>query len=223
MSFSENGITVALPKGRLLLDSVDFVADMGLDTSSLREADRELLVDEPQGQGRFLLVRPSDVVTYVAEGVADLGVVGKDTLLEQSGPVFEMRDLGFGLCHLAVAAPEKLASPEKRPLDIYHSLGSPVRVATKYPRVARDHFRAMAVSVRIIPLKGSVELAPLAGLSEVVVDLVSTGKTLAANNLIELEKICDISARLIVNRVSWRVRGDIKELLANLGEGEGGV
>ncbi|MBI2873584.1 MAG: ATP phosphoribosyltransferase [Firmicutes bacterium] len=160
---------------------------------------RKLVHDFPEAGWRYLVVRTSDVPTYVEYGVADLGVVGKDDLLEERREVAELVDLGFGRCRLAVAVPAGSR-------DLLNGTGiGRIRVATKYPRLAEEHFHDRGIQAEIIHLRGSVELAPLLGLSDVIVDLVSTGRTLAENNLVAVEDLAVATARLICNRVSFRL------------------
>ncbi len=209
--------TLALPKGRLLEPSVDVLRAIGIPSGAMEEIGRRLCVSDHENGFRYLLVRPSDVVTYVSEGVADLGIVGKDTLLEDAGSVYELYDLGFGRCHLAVAAEKELADRYRDdPGSLYRSMGSTLRIATKYPKTTEHHFRQYRTPTHIIALRGSVELAPLVGLADVIVDLVSSGRTLKANQLSEVEFLADITARLIANPVSLKVHRRIGTLLEPL-------
>ena len=193
-------ITIALAKGRLAEESMAILERCGLDCSELRNAGRRLVFYDKKNGFRFLLVKPSDVPTYVYQGVADLGIAGKDTLMEENLPLYEMLDLGYGKCRLCVAGyPGK---QEKRLTD-YN-----LRVATKYPHIARSYYGAKGQNIDIIELSGSVELGPLIGLSDVILDIVESGGTLRANGLMVLEEICEVSARLVVNRVSLKTKGD---------------
>ncbi len=213
---------MALPKGRLYGPAVRFLRrTMQQDVGVLDDAGRRLCVCSADGRLRYLLVRPSDVVTYVAEGVADMGIVGKDTLMEDQGEVYELYDLEFGGCHLAVAAPGESVAPYERAEDFYRGTGAVLRVATKYPRTARRHFEQAQIAARVIALRGSVELAPLVGLADAIVDLVATGGTLKANGLVEVEHISDITARLVVNPVSMKVKAQVQSMLRPLREGRG--
>ncbi|RQD71898.1 MAG: ATP phosphoribosyltransferase [Tindallia sp. MSAO_Bac2] len=187
---------LALTKGRLEKDTVQLLEKSGLNTDILKNPKRKLILDIPGYPLEIILLKGSDVATYVEHGVADLGVVGKDILLENPKPVYEVADLGFGACRMAVAGPPAAAENGKKLL----------RVASKYPWIARNHFEAKGQSVEIIEQQGSVELAPLMGLSDVIVDIVETGNTLKANGLIIMEEILKISARLIVNKVSYKTR-----------------
>jgi ATP phosphoribosyltransferase len=193
-------IAIALPKGRLLTDALELFERMGI--ASVKElSDSRRLICEDEGRGlRFLTLRPSDIPTYVEHGAADLGIVGKDQLLEQHRDVYEPLDLGFGACRLVVAEPAEL-----RRNDRLRS-SSHVRVATKYPHLAEQFFSRKGVQAEIIKLTGSLELAPLVGLAERIVDLVATGRTLKENGLVEVEEIAKATARLIVNRASLKTK-----------------
>ncbi len=191
-------LNIALAKGRLAKQAADLFANAGIDTSGLLEDTRKLIITDEENKVRFFLVKPSDVPTYIEYGAADIGICGRDTLLEEGRDLYEVIDLGIGKCRMCVAGPESL----KGKLD---SLPSK-RVATKYPNISREYYqRVKGESVEIIELSGSVELAPLVGLSEVIVDIVESGKTLQENGLVVLETICDISARMIVNKVSMKI------------------
>lgn len=198
-------MTLALPKGRILRDTLALLESCGVSCAHVLDDSRRLVFDVPGF--RFLVVRSQDVATYVEHGAADLGVVGKDVLLEQEPEVYEPLDLGFGYCRLVVAEP---AGAGARGGGAW----SRVRVATKYPRLAEVHFRAKGIQVEIIKLYGSIELAPLVGLSEQIVDLVSTGETLRQNGLTEVETILESTCRLVVNRASMKTRtGPISDLI----------
>ena len=193
-------ITIALAKGRLAELAVELLEVCGLDCQQVRHPERKLVLYDEAGEYRFVLVKPSDVPIYVERGVADIGVVGKDTLMEKNPSLYEMLDLGYGKCRLCVAGyPGK---QEKRRTD-YN-----LRVATKYPPIARSYYGAKGQNIDIIELSGSVELGPLIGLSDVILDIVESGGTLRANGLMVLEEICEVSARLVVNRVSLKTKGD---------------
>jgi ATP phosphoribosyltransferase len=202
-------LTLALPKGRLLEDALDMLRAIGVDGV---DAESRRLIFEHAGRGiRVLFLKPADVPSYVAYGAADLGVAGKDVLLEQEPDVYEPLDLGFGFCRLVVAEPRALAERDDP------SRWSWVRVATKYPRLTEEYFSARGVQVEIVRLDGSIELAPLVGLADRIVDLVQSGETLRANGLVEVAEIARSTARLIVNRASMktehvRIRGLIDEL-----------
>jgi len=193
-------LTIALPKGGMLKDSIQLLQAVGLDFSLfLDSANRQLQITEPTGRATGLLVRAQDVPVYVEYGQAQLGMVGYDVLREKKPAVAHLVDLGFGGCRLSVAV--KTTSPYRSALDLpAHS-----RVASKYVNSARDYFQSLDLPVEIVPLYGSVELGPITGMSEAIVDLVSTGKTLKDNNLMELEVLYHSSARLIAHPLSYRV------------------
>jgi len=182
----------------------------GVDCSELKQESRKLIFTDEKNRIKFFLAKPADVPTYVEYGAADIGIVGKDTLLEEGRNLYEVLNLKIAACKMCVAGPKDLEG-KMDSLTI-------TRVATKYPEIAKEYFRhKRRESVEIIKLNGSVELAPLVGLSEVIVDLVETGKTLKENGLVILDTIADISARLIVNRVSMKMeRERINSLIVNL-------
>ena len=192
------GITIALSKGKLLSPTLLLFRQAGYSGYYVQEDDRRLILEYPEHGHRVLIVRPSDVPVYVEYGAADLGVVGKDVLLEQSPDVYEPVDLGLGVCKLVVAKPNG-HTPIQR-------LSSKLRVATKYPNITERYFNQQGLPVELIKLYGSIELAPLVGLADRIVDLVETGKTLKVNNLVEEEIIAWSSARLIVNRASLKMK-----------------
>lgn len=193
-------LAVALPTGRLFRDATALFAALGAaEVMTLRESRRLTCVDRTHGL-RFLAVKPVDIPIYVEHGAADMGVVGKDLILEQGRDVYEPLDLGIGACRLVVAEPAaRRARSEAR-------AWSCLRVATKYPHLAERHFSQQGIQVEIVPLAGSVELAPAMGLAECIVDLVDTGRTMRENGLVEVEEILRSSARLIVNRASLKTR-----------------
>ncbi len=193
-----DGITIALSKGKLLEPTLTLFRQAGYSAYHVDENDRRLIVEYPDHGHRVLIVRPSDVPVYVEYGAADLGVVGKDVLLEQTPDVYEPLDLGLGACKLVVAKPNG-QTPVQR-------LSSKLRVATKYPIITEQFFNQQGLPVELIKLYGSIELAPLVGLADRIVDLVETGKTLKANNLVIEEIIAWSSARLIVNRASMKMK-----------------
>lgn len=191
-------LTIALSKGRLTDLTIELLEGAGINCSGLRENTRKLIITDEENRVRFFLAKPADVPTYVEYGAADIGIVGKDTLLEEGRDLYEVLNLGFAECRMCVAGPKELEG-KMDSLTI-------TRVATKYPEIAKEYFRhKRRESVEIIKLNGSVELAPLVGLSEVIVDVVETGKTLKENGLVVLDTIADISARMIVNRVSMKM------------------
>jgi ATP phosphoribosyltransferase len=189
-------LTVALPKGRLLDPALALLGGMGV--KGLQAESRRLLLDDPAMGLRFILLKPADIPTYVEYGAADLGIVGKDILLEQAPDVYEPVDLGFGFCRLVVAEPKELWERDDP------AKWSWVRVATKYPTLTEQYFSARGIQVEMIRLDGSIELAPLVGLAERIVDLVQSGETLRANGLVEVAEILTSTARLIVNRASLK-------------------
>jgi len=191
-------ITIALPKGRLLKDAVGFLKEAKIDASETLKETRKLIFN--QENFRFILVKPMDVPTYVYYGTADIGIAGKDVIEEKGYDLYEPLDLGFGACRLSVAEPEEI----EEPYDLEKL--SFIRVATKYPRITDKYFRSKGIHPEIIVLYGSVELAPLVGLSDRIVDLVQTGTTLRANGLREVDTILHSTARLIVNRASLKTR-----------------
>ena len=191
-------VTIALSKGKLLNPTLVLFRNAGYLSSDLSLDDRKLVFDVPEAGLSFLIVRPVDVPTYVEYGAADVGVAGKDVLLEQELDVHEPLDLRIGWCRIAVAA---LRGADQRP-----RLSSKLRVATKYPNLTEWYFNQQGTPVEIIKLYGSVELAPVVGLADRVVDLVSSGQTLKANNLRETETIAESTARLIVNRASLKMK-----------------
>ncbi|OPJ61543.1 ATP phosphoribosyltransferase [Clostridium oryzae] len=192
-----NNIKIALTKGRLEKGAVEIFEAIGIDCSQLKNKGRKLIFHEDTRNLDFFLAKASDVVTYVEHGVADIGVVGKDTLMESGGNYYEMVDLNIGKCKFIVAS-----KPET---DIYGGYANK-KIATKYPRVAREFFAKKGIEVEIIKIEGSVELAPILGLSDAIVDIMETGTTLKENGLVVLEDVCDISARMIVNVASLKMK-----------------
>lgn len=191
-------LTIALAKGRLAEISMDLFMQIGLDCSEMKQKSRKLIFTDEKNKVKFILVKASDVPTYVEYGAADIGIVGKDTLLEEGRSLYEMIDLGVGKCRMCVCGPEDM----REKLETTNNL----RVASKFTNIARNYFfLEKGRTVEIIKLHGSVELAPLVGLSEVIVDIVESGKTLQENGLCVLETICDLSARFVVNRVSMKM------------------
>jgi ATP phosphoribosyltransferase len=193
-------ITIAIPKGRILEESVALFGKIGIDLGELLGDSRRLIFENERDRIRAMIVRATDVPTYVEYGCADLGIVGKDTLMEQEPDLYEPLDLKFGYCRLMVAEPAGLAR------DDDPASWSSIRIATKYPHVTEKYFAAKGVQVEVIKLYGSIELAPLVGLSARIVDLVSTGETLRQNGLVEVETIAEITTRLVVNRASLKTK-----------------
>lgn len=191
-------LNIALAKGRIGKDAYRVFKKIGLG-DSIDPHSRKLIFKDDENKISFVYVKPSDVVTYVQNGVADLGVVGKDIILESDNDVYEIYDLGFGKCKFAIAGMKE---------QINFSKDQVIRVATKYPKIAKKYFDEKEQKIRLIKLNGSVELAPLVDLSDVIVDLVETGNTLKANGLEVLEEMFDISARIICNRISYRFKYD---------------
>ena len=198
MSAALNGLRIAVPRGALLRETLDLLDRLGVDTAEVRSNDRKLLFDD----AGIVTMRPSDVPTYVEAGAADLGITGKDVLVEQAErEVYELLDLGYGRCRMILATvdgPDPSAEALRR-------LGM-VRVATKYPKVAAAYFERTGRQAEIVEVKGSVELAPLTGLAEAIVDLTATGTTLRENGLVEREMIFEATARLIANPVAHKLK-----------------
>lgn len=202
-------IRIALTKGRLEKDTVGLLEKIGFDCTAVREKGRKLILPIPDANLEVVLAKANDVITYVEHGVCDMGVVGKDTIMEMGGSFFELVDLGFGRCRFALAT--KKGSGFYGGYDIK-------TIATKYPNVAREYFKAKGMDLEIVKIEGSVELAPLLELSDGIVDIVETGTTLKENGLEVIEDIAPISARLIVNTVSMKLRQTEIEKLVSLFE-----
>ncbi|MFC4322434.1 ATP phosphoribosyltransferase [Litchfieldia salsa] len=201
-------LTIAMPKGRIFEEAAELLRKAGYLLPPEFDDSRKLIIDVPEESFRFILAKPMDVTTYVEHGVADIGIAGKDVMLEEERDVYEVLDLKISACHLAVAG-----LPGTKMSDI-----AP-KVATKYPNVASSYFREQGQQVEIIKLNGSIELAPMIGLADRIVDIVSTGRTLEENGLVQLEHIVDITSRLIVNPVSYRLKDKmIDELVERLSE-----
>ncbi len=190
-------LTVAVPKGRILQAIAPLLARAGVDVAPLHEDDRRLVRSTKDGAIRFLLLKPDDVPTYVEHGAADIGFAGRDTLVEKRHDVYAPVDLGIGKCRLVVAGLDGIDPP------------AAPRVATKYPRTAGEHFARLGIPAEIIPVGGSVELAPLVGLAHLIVDLVETGSTLKQNRLTVRETIAEISTVMIANRAAYKLRADV--------------
>ncbi|MFM1651347.1 ATP phosphoribosyltransferase [Brevibacillus sp. B_LB10_24] len=195
-------LTIAMPKGRIFEESLVFLREAGVKVAADLQDSRKLIIPVEESELEFILAKPADVPTYVEYGVADVGVVGKDVLLEEERDIYELLDLLIGRCRMMVAG-----LPDWQPTEA-------PRVATKYPRIASRYFREQGQQVEVIKLNGSVELAPLIGLADRIVDIVSTGQTLRENGLIELEHICDITTRLIANRASYRMKSEAVDEIA---------
>lgn len=200
-------LVVAIPKGRVLKTLAQRFARAGVDPSVLLADDRTLVRDDPRSGLRFLLLKPDDVPTYVEYGSADVGVVGRDVLMEREYDLYAPLDLGIGICRLAVAGKPEDKGRSERPA------AAPLRVATKFANLARRHYLSRGQQVDIVYVQGSVELAPILGLSDVIVDLVESGETLRQNGLVEHETICEISSVIIANRVALKLK---RERIARL-------
>ena len=204
-------LTFALAKGRLAKTTLSYLEQIGIEMEEMKDPDaRKLIFVNEDLKIKMFLSKASDVPTYVEYGAADIGVVGKDTILEEGRKLYEVMDLGFGKCRMCVCGPENA-----RELLKHQQL---IRVASKYPNIAKDYFNNMKhQTVEIIKLHGSVELAPIVGLSEVIVDIVETGTTLKENGLMVLEEICPLSARVVVNQVSMKMENErITQILNDL-------
>ena len=206
-------LTIALTKGRLAKQTMKLLEQIGISCEEMNDpATRKLIFTDEARRLRFFLAKGPDVPTYVEYGAADIGVAGEDTIMEEDRKIYEVLDLGFGKCRMCVAGPEsakKLLNGQQQ-----------IRVATKYPKIARDYFNETKnQTVEIIKLNGSIELAPIVGLSEVIVDIVETGSTLKSNGLKVLEEVCPLSARVVVNPVSMRMENErITALLRDMNE-----
>lgn len=209
-------ITFALAKGRLARKAMEILEGLGISCAEMEDKSRKLLFTSDDSKFKFFLAKAQDVPTYVDYGVADIGIVGKDTIVEENRNVYEVLDLNFGSCKMVVAG-----EPSKRELL---KSGRSLRVATKYPLIAKEYFESKHLNVEIIKLNGSVELGPIVGLADVIVDIVESGATLKENGLIVLEEIMPLSARVIVNTASMKIKHEeVDTLLKQLkayGEGE---
>ena len=194
-------LTIALPKGKLFSLSADLFARIGYTAEGLSEKSRKLVITNEEKRIKFIITKTADVPTYVEYGAADIGIIGKDVLMESGQDVYELLDLGFGRCHLMMAVPK--AQKRARLADYAHT-----RVATKFPHIAERFFNSRGMQMEYIKLNGSIELGPIVGLSESIVDIVETGTTLKENNLEEIAYIMDATARLIANRVSFKLKFD---------------
>ncbi len=202
-------ITIATPRGRLLKETVELFKRASIDITEIIEDSRRLIFEFEEAGIRLLIVRPTDVASYVEYGAADCGIVGKDTLMEQECNLYEPLDLGIGECKMVVAAPKGFEKSGK----------SSLRIASKYPKIASDFYNKKGISTEVIKLYGSVELAPIIGLCDAIVDLTATGETLKKNDLEIVEVVAEISAKFVVNKVSMKIKSkEIKELLVRLEE-----
>jgi ATP phosphoribosyltransferase len=211
-------LTIALPKGKLFAPSANMLAKVGCIANDLSENSRKLVITNEKEKIRFIITKTADLPTYVEYGAADIGIIGKDVLLEENKDVYELLDLKYGFCRMMVAVPEALK--QEKLSDYAH-----MRVATKYPHIAEHFFHSLGIQMEFIKLNGSIELAPMVGLAEIIVDIVETGRTLKANKLVEVADIHPMTARFIANRVSFKMKFDrihrITEDLRTLLEGEG--
>lgn len=204
-------LTFALGRGRLAKKTLEMFEQIGITCEEMKDKDtRKLIFVNEELKLRFFLAKGPDVPTYVEYGAADIGIVGKDTILEEGRNIYEVLDLGFGKCRMCICGPENA-----KELLNHHEL---IRVATKYPRIAKDYFyNKKHQTVEIIKLNGSIELAPIVGLSEVICDIVETGSTLRENGLSVLEEVCPLSARMVVNQVSMKMENErITKLISDL-------
>ena len=199
--YAADYLTIALPKGKLFSLSAHLFEKIGIAADHLSEKSRKLVISNDELKVQFIITKTSDVPTYVEYGAADIGIIGKDILVESGQDVYELLDLGFGKCRLMMAVPRE--ERRSRLLDYTYT-----RVATKYPHIAEHFFAQQGMQMEYIKLNGSIELGPIVGLSESIVDIVETGTTLVENDLEEIAHIMDISARLIANRVSFKLKFD---------------
>ncbi len=212
MDSQNDYLTIALPKGKLFSLSADLLAKVGITADDLSDKSRKLVITNEQAKVNFIVSKTADVPTYVEYGAADIGVIGKDVLDESGKDVYELLDLGFGRCHLMMAVPKD--KKRAKLTDYAHT-----RVATKFPNIAKKFFDEHGMQMEYIKLNGSIELGPIVGLSESIVDIVETGTTLRENDLEEIAFIKEATARLIANRVSFKLKFDrINELVTNLHE-----
>lgn len=204
------GISIALTKGRLEEETVKILDKANFGTSELKNKGRKLVFNDDNEDIKYFLVKAADSITYVEHGVADIGVVGKDTLLESNHSCYEVMDLGLGKCKFIVA------SLPKR--DLFNSIGH-IKIGSKYPTVTKEFFKKKGMDVEVIKIEGSVELAPILGLCDGIVDIMETGITLKENGLVVLDEICEISARIIVNKASFKLKQkEINSFLSRIKE-----
>ena len=199
-------LTIALAKGRLADKGLEYFKDMGIGNIPSKDS-RKLVLTDNKNNVRYIFVKPSDVITYVEKGVADLGIVGKDMILEENKDIYELMDLGFGKCRFAIAGFKDQSVTKKN--DV-------LRIATSYPNYVSRVFRDKGQRVEIIKLNGSIELAPIIGLSDLIVDIVETGNTLRDNGLVVLEELDPISARLVANKASYRLHFHTVKKIVNI-------
>lgn len=202
-------LTIALPKGKLGSEACEILNKAGLPTEKVSEESRKLLVEYQKERIKYIICRPTDIPTFVDYGAADIGIVGKDTIEEAGKDLFELLDLGFGRCSFVLALPRatlNMVGGEEESIEKILSQFPNLRVATKFPNVASRYLQGLGIQAEIIPLHGNIELAPLVGLSEAIVDIVSTGKTLRENDLVAVGEIFEATARVVANRVSYRLK-----------------
>jgi ATP phosphoribosyltransferase len=201
-------LRIALTKGRLEEKTIELFEKSGIDCASLRDKGRKLIFPLDDGKIEVMLVKSADVITYVEHGICDMGIVGKDTIMEYGHSFYEIADLGFGKCRMVLAS---------YPQDFYKGYDKKV-IATKFEKIAREYFSSKKLDIEIIKIEGSVELAPILGFADGIVDLVETGTTLKENGLVILEEICNVSARLIVNIAAMKMRkAEIEEFATKIG------
>ncbi|MGL5353904.1 MAG: ATP phosphoribosyltransferase [Clostridium sp.] len=204
------GISIALTKGRLEQETVKILDKANFGTSQLKNKGRKLVFKDDNEDIKYFLVKAVDSITYVEHGVADIGVVGKDTLLESNHSCYEVMDLGLGKCKFIVAS-----LPDR---DLFNSIGH-IKIGSKYPTVTKEFFKKKGMDVEVIKIEGSVELAPILGLCDGIVDIMETGTTLKENGLVVLDEICEISARVIVNKASFKLKqNEINSFLSRIKE-----
>lgn len=201
-------ITIALPKGKLFKRSVELLEKVGYSAENVVENSRKLIISNEETKVRFIITKTVDLPTYVENGAADIGIIGKDVLREEGKDVYELLDMNYGKCRLMLAVPED--KKKEKLVDYAH-----MKVASKYPKCAKEFFDGLGIQTRIIKLNGSIELAPMVGLSDLIVDIVETGTTLRENNLSEVAAIYETTARLIANRVSFKLKFDRLSKLVN--------
>ena len=216
MGIRKEELIIALPKGKLGQGALDIFSQVGLTAENVDTEGRKLAYEFPEQKVKYLICRPTDIPTYVEYGAADIGIVGKDSLEESGADVFELVDLGFGRCRFVVAASQAMVDEiTSTGKDFDLAFFNNARVATKFPQVAKKYFRQKGIHVEVLKLHGNIELAPSVGLADLIVDIVSTGKTLKENNLIAVEEMFEATARLIANRVSYRIKNAvIQDLVA---------
>jgi len=208
----EYKLTIALPKGKLFDPAAELLGQAGFNTRGFSDTSRTLVLEDRASSARFIICRPTDIPTYVEHGAADLGIVGKDSIIEAAKNLYELVDLKFGFCRFVIAAPRQVLNKEGE-----FPFRPGVRIATKFPVIAKEYLQRQGLQGEIIKLHGNIELAPRVGLAELIVDLVSTGKTLKENDLVPLAEIGQATARLIVNRASYRLKAaEINSLVSRI-------